>query len=486
MLLIQSDMMKALWLVICPLAIFAAAPISSDSAFCQVSGFLLAVSIEASDFAVLLIAIHTTMTIFVPSRLIGAAGLYPYRKIAYTCWILIPICLASVVPLSGGRFVDNGPHCYLPVQPTWYRKALDWIPRYIVFAVIFFTYVSLYLYLDLQVRRFGRDQRRASITQGHYSNQTCRNNHCHSHKKGGSEGSQQSVASTLSTMSAPRRVLWRLQRKSIELNSVDFRRPNSFELQARWDSGAPIETHTLPSQRAQVTTTIPVPDPVHHLSVRCSQQSDHSHFPSKRWASSHPHGIAIVSNSVCLSHENDEAMRHSREKQLRQLRLLFVYPVIYLLTWIAPFVSHVVRYNDDYVYDEPPSGIPPPLSLRIASVVSLSIGAALDCCFFTAWEKPWLHTRGGFWECLALWLSNWMPRQHGSIGVGRTRDERSADARAARFRRDREEDLENLSSEAAHAVRREPRYGSQHNTAPREWWDAVDVDRSETSIASSV
>jgi len=48
MVLIQSDMFKALWLMIYPLVTFAHGPISSDSIVCQVNGFFLSVGIEAS------------------------------------------------------------------------------------------------------------------------------------------------------------------------------------------------------------------------------------------------------------------------------------------------------------------------------------------------------------------------------------------------------------------------------------------------------
>jgi len=48
MLLIQSDMFKALWLMTYPIITFANGPINSDSVICQVNGFFLAVGIEAS------------------------------------------------------------------------------------------------------------------------------------------------------------------------------------------------------------------------------------------------------------------------------------------------------------------------------------------------------------------------------------------------------------------------------------------------------
>ncbi|RYP62644.1 hypothetical protein DL771_009637 [Monosporascus sp. 5C6A] len=207
------------------------------------------------------------------------------------------------------------------------------------------------------------------------------------------------------------------------------------------------------------------------------------------------------SSSIYLPHDETEAMRRSREHTQRQLRLLFVYPAIYVLTWVAPLVSHVLgliqrrssgggggsgflETNPDplssssYDYDEP-------FGLQVASIASLCVGAAVDCCFFSAWEKPWRHLQRGFREGLAarLHLRLRLPtgasgahfrrhHHHGGIGgggrcgSGRTREERNRDARLAQVRRDREA-LERLAEAAAVRPKR---------AAPREWWDAVDDD----------
>jgi G protein-coupled receptor GPR1 len=48
MLLIQSDMFKALWFMVYPIVTFSSGPVQSNSNFCQVNGFFLAWGIEAS------------------------------------------------------------------------------------------------------------------------------------------------------------------------------------------------------------------------------------------------------------------------------------------------------------------------------------------------------------------------------------------------------------------------------------------------------
>ncbi|KAI1211115.1 G protein-coupled glucose receptor regulating Gpa2-domain-containing protein [Annulohypoxylon truncatum] len=555
MLLIQSDMMKALWLVICPLAFFAKVPIDSNSTFCQVSGFLLTVSIEASDIAVLLIAVHTALFILRPRGSSGAAGLYPYRRIAYTCWAIIPLVLAAVVPITGGQFADNGPHCYLPLRPAWYLSALSWIPRYVISAFIIVVYTVLYLYVACRFRSFTRDQRRASTAHSDHPEQHRKHhNHRHDHsgdvpptppivdygfldsardslaKDGDPRDRQHSVDSTISTLDfgggggggastpLPRRPD-QAMRNSIRWNTVNFANDGSAELQqqSRRGSQSGLVSPASPSLQAEESIPIRAPESVVH-SPRSSQQSSHVPFtwrrstssgtPSHSRSHSHTHSLTnsihSVSNMICAlrrgpprtrsstqtstttssssvflpQNETEDAMRRSRDKQQRQLRLLFVYPAIYMVTWIAPFVSHVLQYDDDYANLGASHGTGH-VALQIVSVTSLCIGAAVDCCFFTAWERPWLHLRGGFWENLALRLRIRRPGGRSRHGAGRTREERFVDARTARVRREQEENLENLTIEAAAAARRASGHRSQLGAPPREWWDALDAGSSE-------
>ena len=51
MLLIQSDMFKALWFMPYPVVVFAHGPVMSESTFCRVNGFFLSLGMEASGTA---------------------------------------------------------------------------------------------------------------------------------------------------------------------------------------------------------------------------------------------------------------------------------------------------------------------------------------------------------------------------------------------------------------------------------------------------
>ncbi|XXG99385.1 hypothetical protein Hte_005722 [Hypoxylon texense] len=528
MLLIQSDMMKALWLVVCPIAFFVKEPIHSNSAFCQVSGFFLTASIEASDISVLLIAIHTALSILQPRTLNGASGLHPYRYVAYAFWAVVPIILASIVPITRGKFENSGPHCYLPIRPLWYRRALSWIPRYVIFSTIIVSYAFLYFYVIFRYRHFGKAQRRVSAARSNHRQQGREHGHRRHHSSitsssplivgrdlldfargslaedGDPRERQDSIPSTLSTLDSgehtfiPRR-FEHVRKSLIRWTPVMY--GDSTASQAKRQSQPAVASPTSPLFRAVEETLVSAPQPVHRRSLSLTQQSEQNCFRWKRSMSSGSNSItSSVSNimntfqrgtslpdgadqpspsdSTYLSREEfEDAVRQSREKMQRQLRLLFVYPGIYLLTWIAPFVSHVVRYNDEN--STGPTNAPdPPFALLLTSLISLCIGAAVDCCFFSLWEKPWLHLRGGFWECLVWRVRIQRPMRHRSRGVGRTREERFMDAQTARVRRE-QETLDNINNEAATGGKRNSY--RMHHTAPREWWDALDVDLHDTS-----
>ncbi|KAI1351994.1 G protein-coupled glucose receptor regulating Gpa2-domain-containing protein [Xylaria sp. FL0043] len=618
MLLIQSDMAKALWLLISPLYYFISKkPLNASASFCQVSGFLLTVSIEASDIAVLLIAIHTTLFVVKRQHPGTSFGLQPYRRIAYTLWATVPIILAAIVPITGSSFVDNGPYCYLPIQPVWYRETLAWVPRYIVFGFIIITYTGLYLYVYMRFRRFGEDQRRASIMNSVSSESFT---HRHSKRKWGDRSvpltphlrthglldstriglskndatklRQYSLASTVSTLQiddgvylpiAPDRAL---RRSSVTWNLVNFGHegamaPATINPDTETDPNCPMtQFSTLHSndidnnnktnhnnETVPATAVVAAPEPAHvpsgsnkdppspHTqrtirhsrwkrqlrqhdsepgprdslaSIKATLRQGPPRRPARTMSGHNPNdsspsaGIApgatageeqeeeqgeelatatTSSSSVRLpTEESWESMRRSRDRMKRQMRLLFVYPAIYLLTWIAPFVAHAYRYEGKYAptgnsttfpgaenstttnhsnlidsvqqllllaaaasstSSPSPSSSPSPfpysytsypspesstfavvpLPLHIISIVSLCIGAAVDCAFFSAWEQPWRHLRGGFWENMGrrLGIHRIFFRGGSSSFAGRTRDERVADGRAARIRRQREE-----------------------------------------------
>lgn len=151
LLLIQSDMLKAIVLVILPaVELVRGGPVASEAAICQASSFFLLVGFEACDVAVALVALHTALYIFR-----GRGGLHPYRRPAFALFLAVPLLLASLAFVNRPAFTNSGRYCHLPSKPRWPSLALNWVPRCLMLVAICFTYVATYLHVQVLMNRVG-------------------------------------------------------------------------------------------------------------------------------------------------------------------------------------------------------------------------------------------------------------------------------------------------------------------------------------------
>ncbi|CZS88549.1 related to G protein-coupled receptor [Rhynchosporium graminicola] len=520
MLLIQSDMFKALWFMIYPIVVFTTGPVRDTSAFCQVNGFMIALGIEASDFSVLMIAIHSALYIFGPRSSSGEGGLYPYRQIAYTLWAIFPLLMASLAFINGRHaYVSEGTYCYLPVRPFWYRLALDWIPRYIIFMFILVIYVSIYYYVRFKFQGFNDlskknkservDSSLESIDQPprRLKHETTVPSTPTLALHGLIPGSRQSTMtehaarkpsiSTLDSHNADQRAPMR-QTGGHRFMWQSFSAPDNGSPPSTSEDSLEDDSFDGPSAPQPLPPTFPEP-----ISPRSDSLNE---LPSRdtSWRDSFvdrfsPHNISdntITQHSVvnihtflrrhpdqseCLTPISqlrltnaqgqtiaDAEMHRTRDKIRRQLRFLFIYPLVYIGMWILPFVSHGMQYSDRFVTD-------PPFALTCCTTVSICMQAAVDAWLFSTREKPWRHipgTSGGFWVSLKFW-SDWTGFRRRSIvqGPGKTREEMVHEARAAYRRRD-EEILQRRKQVDGSYVGHQRELGAKR----AEWWENLGVD----------
>ncbi|GKU03551.1 plasma membrane g-protein coupled receptor [Fusarium langsethiae] len=147
----------------------------------------------------------------------------------------------------------------------------------------------------------------------------------------------------------------------------------------------------------------------------------------------------------------------TREKILRQLRLLFIYPVVYVVIWILPFVVQLTGY-----------GRGAPYGMRLASIVFLCFHGLADSLVFCIKEKPWRHSQAYNQIFKRFNLQFWKRRQEApDVGarVGRTREEMTLDSRFAKQRREQEQAEWEMQRQAGQD-RRTPRTS--------DWWDRDD------------
>ncbi|CAM1503292.1 Fc.00g080680.m01.CDS01 [Cosmosporella sp. VM-42] len=508
MLLIHCDIFKSIWFLAFPAVELVYGTIRSESAFCQASGFFLAVSIEASDIAVAMMALHTALYIFR-----GKQGLYPYRKIAYSVFGIFPILTAALAFINSPGYVNTGNFCYLPVEPVWTRSALSWIPRYIAFGTILLTYLSIYIYVRLLIHQFGNiqaNQRRESVSRLESSESPRKRTHivpptpsiaCHGliSSAGTSNrtsrelrGRQFSVVSTISTLnmdtpktrfpsrypSKPSKIQrksdssvnWKMPNFGLEIpaqdrlrSEPDFRDPVVANYIAE-ELATPPEVHLKTSKSSLISSKSATPptrsstntEETQTVSLAGTSTALPSRMPSLpqiistaiRWAPSSGNSSETRPSVIqALTPLDAHGMIKTREKIRRQLRQLFIYPLVYIIVWILPFIVHLTSY-----------GRGAPFGMVAASLVFVSLQGLADAIVFSLKESPWRHPQRKRPCNLRFWKRNSVQEVALNTNVGRTREEMLLDGRNARERRDAE----------LQARRVEP---MADRKTVKEWWD---------------
>ncbi|PNY23708.1 G protein-coupled receptor GPR1 [Tolypocladium capitatum] len=494
-LLIQSDMIKATWYVVFSAIELARGTIASESAICQTSGFFLTLGIEACDVAVVLLSLHTALYIFR-----GGNGLYPYRRAAYWAFVLVPLLLASLAFINTPAFTNLDPYCYLPVNPRWVRLALSWIPRYVIIVTICVAYVSTYVYINFLMKRFGRAEtartegfstasdlghprpRTTSVPPtppiayhglipptppcGHVSIDG-RNRRQYSHARRVSRGPCVPQEQAYPAPAPDGSIQWKMPTFGMAVAAVPSHQQESYFphpiLESVESESYQDTLEELPTSRGEST-----PRDVPSTPLRRKSSAPPTSWTRTFWSrtisgaaasSPSPNMRAILrrdprnsvsSASVFLSPAALDAtgMAKTRHKIRRQIRQLFIYPVVYILVWVMPFINHVTHERGSS------------FALVLAAIVSLSLQGIANSLVFSILEKPWRHPRRAKGSYRRFWCATW-PGQRSADGaaanVGRTREEMLVDSRIARRRRD-EELTERRGWRAPHA-------------AAREWWD---------------
>lgn len=428
--------------------------VKSDSAFCQISGFFLAVGIEACDVAVVLVALHTALYIYHRGT---TTGLQPYRRIAYTLFITVPLLLASLAFINRPGYANSGEYCYLPLHPNWARRSLSWIPRYIVFGTILVIYAFVYIRVALLMKRYGQrarprdslasQQRRSSMTpplpristhglipsivssrRASVESKARRDSLFSPFAASQTAGSRRPSGASL--VSCPRRseqvVRWKLPHFGADSANLS---------QAENPSSANDADRSASQERKTADEALPPPPSpqgVHTKPVGAPAKP-----PRRSRSPSQPNLLAILrhgpqnsssrtTSSVFLS--PTVGVTEMRGNIVRQTRYLFVYPLVYLGVWLIPFVSHLMGGDR----------LGAPFGVIITGLVSLSIQGFVDAVVFSLREKPWrdaeacVEHRRPFWACY--------DEQQGIYGAnpGRSIEDMVADRRIARWRLDEE------------------------------------------------
>jgi G protein-coupled receptor GPR1 len=413
LMLIVSDSFKALWYFLSPIVIFSRGHIDSSSAFSQASGFLLAIGVEAADLSILFIVLHATLYIFHPPQKMGHGGLYNYRYWIYGSWILLPLLAASLAftNRSGPAYVTSGTFSYLPKRPFWYRLALAWIPRYVIFVSIITMYTAIYVYVKVKFKGFsnlGSDDSsfntssmqastlgQKSLGASSASQQGTRVNSMARHERCGSKQS----ASTPHDSSA-------------NLANARQQSPPPGD-RLEWDKIDFITTAPLvaPQRTLQLSLSGEAAGFAHQAGTKLNDSGSGLSLAGAESSNTGQKARNYSSAPTCNTNYTSDTAVHqstpiSRPKKAtdplamtriairRQLRFLFIYPVIYLLLWILPFVQHCLNYTNYYAAN-------PQFGLSICITFILALQAGVDCAIFSWRERPWRRMNGS--PFLSVW-----------------------------------------------------------------------------------
>ena len=245
-------------------------------------------------------AVHTALTIFSERQANSQTGLYRYRWRAYTCWAFFSILMAALAFINtSSPYVSQGTFCYLPARPVWYRLALSWIPRYLILCTIIGIYLAVYLYTR---SKFGEFDARFSTDSlaSEDTDQPRQTDRQQSWSLPCLSGTDDPVSADLGT----------------ELSS-----PVSGSADA---SRSAAEAHTSFSNSYE-----PISGPSPGLVVRTPTLLE----------ALRDRTLLAAANRRSQTAANAALRQHHKAIQ-RQLRYLFVYPLVYLAMWIPAFVNH--------------------------------------------------------------------------------------------------------------------------------------------------
>ncbi len=371
--------------------------------------------------AVLFMSMHMYLQIFPPTRLtfLGHDGLYRIRKYVYAIWFIVPNLTAALAFANpDGGYMAQGGFCSLPLRPMWYRLALFWIPRYLIWIYVIFVAVSITRYVGSEFKVFGQ-ARDSSTSQPLPTSSTADSDTIDTQKTGKKHSPHKMLSLDDDDLDecAPDDVESVLKAKSDKLYEQESAKLQLATASRRgslptWSLGPDSDTASNPfasqskstptSRRGslQVTNGILSEDfgsqPAHDASAHRGPVVSMGSIRSSAGVSfenSQPPLAPIAENlpsaapSHLPHHSANKALKFRRAAIQRQLRLLFIYPCIYMILWVVPFVVNCMNYIDYWAQH-------PIFSLKIVQLTCMTIMTFVDVFVFCWREKPWRHVPG--------------------------------------------------------------------------------------------
>ncbi|CAK4030373.1 G -coupled receptor [Lecanosticta acicola] len=447
LMLICGDFWKAAWFLVFASLSLSNGDIPTTSSFCQASGYLLQAGIEACDIAIFLMSLHMHLQIFPPKNsFLGHDGLSRIRHWVVGAWFIVPSVLASLAFINErGAYVSQGGFCTLPIRPFWYRLALSWIPRYLICIYIMYVAISIYRHVGYEFKVFGevRDGSSSFNQASSIATRTATN-----HKVTSPQVSTARTQSTLSdaaiaekhagdegiapdddfAATTPSALPWRTASSESRPNH-NTRRQSVPNWAGSFGAAGPEHTTLItrptaprsksnPSSRRESRTIAeniatedfaPQPPPFNFERARGSvstvatvrSSGAHSSYEQRQPSldTITEHRTSASTGTSIPGNAASKAMKQRRRVIQRQLRLLFIYPVVYTCLWILPFVNHCLNYSNHFAQH-------PIFALNALNIFCQNIMGLCDVVIFCWRERPWRHIPGSdgtFFGSFCFW-----------------------------------------------------------------------------------
>jgi G protein-coupled receptor GPR1 len=322
--------------------------------------------------------------------------------------------LAFVNAQGGYRL--QGPYCLLPIRPFWYRLALAWIPRYIIILIIISLAIAIYTYVGWEFKSYNAVSKKLVYTmQDELTATTLNINACQTKSSlfgddyVPSEGLATRPASSMTHQKFFGLHSRRASATSQEGVSIAGRRSSvSFACNELCGASGPtsiLAASTSPTSESFARSTRrlhsnhsgPARPPLVSIpsgqTVRRLEYNDSLRPPLSSSLTDTPSATPVLHSfprdgstpELALLEPPSPGLNHmirQRGRIHRQLRLMFIYPIVYTLMWVAPFVYHCMMYNDYYARN-------PVWEARLANSVCIASMGLVNGLVFSLQEKPW-------------------------------------------------------------------------------------------------
>lgn len=367
-----------------------------------------------------------TLQVFRPS-LGGSSdegGLSSYKKSLLSLLVCIPALNASLAFIySGDSYQVQGPFCVLPIRPFWYRLALSWIPRYIIAVAIVVMTLLIHFRVKAQTNEIAELNKRGELPslhdEGHILSLEANDEdesawrNASAAEDGAMTGapsdrsphSKHEGAPEMSMGSIAENGLSATNHSSDPTQSALRPSPSVSETSGSYASVASSTAGLLPeTQAASDPHNAPRHTPSNLHPAASKEGNEHVNFAADpappqhaRKQPSRLHSLSSILLPTRSSLASDGGSgsaaasvpqpRHSTLKQRhrhiqRQMRLLMIYPIVYLLIWLCPFIFHCTQYSDYYAKH-------PSLALVVLTNLSYTASGAINALIFCLRERPW-------------------------------------------------------------------------------------------------